>query len=53
VVRLNKAGGLDVLLQAIAPYKGRDPGDEEEGEYLENLFDALCCCLLQPACRWA
>ena len=49
--RLNKANGIDILLQCIAPYKSREPGDGEEEEYLENCFDALCCCLLLPACK--
>ena len=27
--------------------------DAEEAEYLENLFDALCSCLMEPANRAA
>ncbi|TAQ90850.1 hypothetical protein B7494_g798 [Chlorociboria aeruginascens] len=38
--------GIDILLQLLASYRKRDPnkGSEEE-EYVENLFDALTCCV--------
>lgn len=29
----------------------RDPKTSEEEEYLENLFDTLCTCLMQPKTR--
>ncbi|KAL8950279.1 MAG: hypothetical protein Q9222_003683 [Ikaeria aurantiellina] len=44
--RLIEIDGVDVLLQLLSPYRKRDPakGTEEE-EYMENLFDALTCCV--------
>jgi hypothetical protein len=43
---------MDVcLLQAVAPYKNRDPHSEEEAEYLNNLFNAMCACLMTPEGR--
>ncbi|KAI8465924.1 MAG: Catenin-beta-like protein [Monoraphidium minutum] len=51
--RLGEANGIDAILLSISPYKGRDPQDAEEGEYLENLFDALCSCLMLPENRTA
>ncbi len=37
--------------QVIAPYKNRNPGSDDEAEYVENLFNALCCTLMSPATR--
>ncbi|GBF90342.1 hypothetical protein Rsub_02448 [Raphidocelis subcapitata] len=51
--RLGAADGIDALLMAISPYKSRDPQDAEEEEYLENVFDALCCCIMLPDNRAA
>ena len=31
----------------------RDPKASDEEEYLENLFDVLCSCLMQPFSRTA
>ncbi|KAL9000976.1 MAG: hypothetical protein Q9169_000460 [Polycauliona sp. 2 TL-2023] len=41
--------GIDILLQLLSPYRKRDPakGTEEE-EYVENIFDAVTCCLDDP-----
>lgn len=50
-VALGAQGGIDIVLQAIAYYKNRDPQTSDEEEYLENLFDALCTCLMQPRTR--
>lgn len=38
--------GVDTLLQILAAYRKRDPakGTEEE-EFVENVFDALTCCV--------
>ena len=33
-------------LQAVAPYKNRLPKSEDEIEYIENLFNALCSTLM-------
>jgi len=45
-LRVARRGG-----QVIAPYKNRNPGSDDEGEYVENLFNALCCTLMSPATR--
>ena len=49
--RFGEADGVDVLLRAVAPFKGRDPADDAEEEWLENCFDALCASLGSPANR--
>ena len=41
--------GMECLLQAIAPYRKRDPKTEEEVEILENIYDALAASLLSSA----
>ncbi|WFD01420.1 hypothetical protein MOBT1_000083 [Malassezia obtusa] len=46
---LGKQGGIDALLKTLAPYRKRDPVDEEETEFMENGFDALCSALLLDA----
>ncbi|XP_076954969.1 uncharacterized protein LOC143629626 [Bidens hawaiensis] len=46
--RLGGMNGVDVVLQAVAMYKSRDPKSLDEEEMVENLFDCLCC-LLMPA----
>ena len=38
-------GGIDAVLTCLAPFKSRDPVDESEEEWLENVFDALCALL--------
>ncbi|TYZ51063.1 hypothetical protein PybrP1_002793 [[Pythium] brassicae (nom. inval.)] len=42
---------LDRLLQAIAPYRKRNPASEDEEELVENLVNALCSVLLLPAAQ--
>lgn len=44
--RLGQMNGVDVVLQAVALYKSRDPKTPDEEEMLENLFDCLCCLLM-------
>lgn len=44
--RLGEINGVDVLLQAVALYKSRDPKSSDEEEMVENLFDCLCCLLM-------
>ncbi|KAI9905587.1 hypothetical protein PsorP6_014321 [Peronosclerospora sorghi] len=39
---------LDALLQALAPYRKKDPSGEEEAEFVSNLVNSLCCVLLVP-----
>uniref|UniRef100_A0A914XS68 Beta-catenin-like protein 1 n=1 Tax=Plectus sambesii TaxID=2011161 RepID=A0A914XS68_9BILA len=41
-----KIDGIDVLLRALASYKRHDPSSQDEREYMENLFDALCAALM-------
>ncbi|CAC5396640.1 CTNNBL1 [Mytilus coruscus] len=43
--------GIDVLLQQLASYKRNDPSNKEELEYMENLFDAMCSCLMRTENR--
>ncbi len=33
-------------MQAVAPYKSKLPKSEDETEYIENLFNALCSTLM-------
>ncbi|KAJ4844699.1 hypothetical protein Tsubulata_020675 [Turnera subulata] len=44
--RLGQMNGVDVVLQAVAMYKSKDPKSGDEEEMVENLFDALCCLLM-------
>ncbi|KAJ8442199.1 hypothetical protein Cgig2_005139 [Carnegiea gigantea] len=44
--RLGQMNGVDVVLQAVAMYKSKDPKSSEEEEMVENLFDCLCCLLM-------
>jgi hypothetical protein len=50
-VLLGKSNGIDVLLVCLAGFKSKEPADELEHETMENMFDALCSCLLLPANR--
>ena len=43
---LGEKDGIDILLQQLAFYKRHDPGSNEEGEYMENLFNCLCSSLM-------
>lgn len=45
-VLLGSIDGIDILLQQLAVYKRHDPSSEEEKEFMENLFNSLCACLL-------
>ncbi|XP_052197112.1 uncharacterized protein LOC127804306 isoform X3 [Diospyros lotus] len=44
--RLGQMNGVDVMLQAVAMFKSRDPKTQDEEEMVENLFDCLCCLLM-------
>lgn len=44
--RVGQMNGVDVVLQAVAMYKSKDPKSSDEEELLENLFDCLCCLLM-------
>ena len=41
---------LDILLTQLSPYRKRDPAknNDEEEEFVENVFDALCTCVQVP-----
>jgi beta-catenin-like protein 1 len=39
---------MDELLQALAPYRKKDPASDEEEEFVSNLVNALCSVLLVP-----
>lgn len=42
---------MDELLQAMAPFRKKDPSTDEEEELVENLVNALCSLLLVPAAQ--
>uniref|UniRef100_K3X709 Beta-catenin-like protein 1 N-terminal domain-containing protein n=1 Tax=Globisporangium ultimum (strain ATCC 200006 / CBS 805.95 / DAOM BR144) TaxID=431595 RepID=K3X709_GLOUD len=42
---------MDELLQAIAPYRKRNPATDEEEEFVENLVNSLCSVLLVPSAQ--
>ncbi|CAK7338787.1 unnamed protein product [Dovyalis caffra] len=44
--KLGQMNGVDVVLQAVAMYKSKDPKTGDEEEMVENLFDCLCCLLM-------
>jgi len=41
---------IDILLTQLSPYRKRDPekNNDEEEEFVENLFDSLCTCVQIP-----
>ncbi|CAH0480074.1 unnamed protein product [Peronospora belbahrii] len=44
----SKVNLMDDLLQALAPYRKKDPASDEEEELVGNLVNALCSVLLVP-----
>ena len=44
--KIGSMNGIDSLLQAIAPFKNKNPDGLEEEETLHNLFNALCTTLM-------
>ncbi|KAI5609231.1 beta-catenin-like protein 1 [Silurus asotus] len=48
---LGEMDGIDVLLQQLSVFKRHNPSTPEEQEMMENLFDALCSCLMLAANR--
>lgn len=42
---LLRSDGMEIILRGLVPFRKRDPKDIEEQEFLENLFDCLCCLL--------
>ena len=45
-VKTKTIDGIEILLQAIANYRKRDPKTDEECEFLENCFDCLSAILM-------
>lgn len=43
---IKESNGVDNMLQALNMYKGHNPSNQEEIEYMENLFNCLCSSLL-------
>ena len=43
---IGERDGIDILLQALAYYKRRNPNGPDEIEMMENLFDCLCSALM-------
>ncbi|XP_037540306.1 beta-catenin-like protein 1 [Nematolebias whitei] len=48
---LGEMDGIDVLLQQLSVFKRHNPNTAEEQEVMENLFDALCSCLMLSSNR--
>nr|BAE27033.1 unnamed protein product [Mus musculus] len=48
---LGELDGIDVLLQQLSVFKRHNPSTTEEQEMMENLFDALCSCLMLSSNR--
>ena len=44
-VLLNKLDGMSVLLSVLSQFRKRDPRNADEQEFMENLFDCICCLL--------
>eukprot|EP00126_Sphaerothecum_destruens_P009217 Sdes_comp20463_c0_seq1m14707 len=45
-VEFGKSGGIDLLLTNLSQFRKRDPENQEEFEYMENLFSNLSACLM-------
>lgn len=43
---LGSLDGIDVLLQQLAQYKKKEASNAQEKEFIENVYDCLCSCLL-------
>ncbi|CDQ70714.1 unnamed protein product [Oncorhynchus mykiss] len=48
---LGELDGIDVLLQQLSVFKRHNPATAEEQEMMENLFDAMCSCLMLASNR--
>lgn len=48
---LGEMDGIDVLLQQLSVFKRHNPSTAEEQEMMENLFNALCSCLMLSSNR--
>lgn len=40
-----------IYIALVQFYKRNDPSGAEEQEAMENMFDSLCCALMEPANR--
>ena len=49
--RFGELDGVERCLQRLAQYRKRDPGSQDEGEMMENLFDVVCSALRVPENR--
>ncbi|KAI9093079.1 Catenin-beta-like protein [Phlyctochytrium arcticum] len=50
-LKLSELGGIDTLLQVVSAYKRKDPSSPDEIEMMENVFDTLCACLIEPEAK--
>ncbi|KAG8218862.1 Catenin-beta-like protein [Butyriboletus roseoflavus] len=48
---LGKKDGVEVILKVLSQFRYREPADADETEFMENLFDALCSALAEPAIK--
>ncbi|KAG6866475.1 hypothetical protein C0991_003993 [Blastosporella zonata] len=46
-----KQDGVETTLKTLSQYRRRDPVDADEIEFMENVFDALCSALSEPAVK--
>ncbi|GFZ44825.1 hypothetical protein JCM24511_02551 [Saitozyma sp. JCM 24511] len=53
VMRMAELDGLETMLKVLFQYRKKDPGDNEEVEFMENVFDTLCSALAQPEMKKA
>ncbi|ORY30833.1 putative beta-catenin-like protein 1 [Naematelia encephala] len=53
VMKLGELDGMDTLLRVLSQYRKKDPGDSEEVEFMENVFDILCTALAEPEMKAA
>ncbi|KAL7413013.1 DUF1716-domain-containing protein [Mrakia frigida] len=52
-LKLGALQGVDTLLKVLSKYRKADPSDQEEQEFMENAFDALCSTLAEPEMKEA
>ncbi|KAI9632157.1 Catenin-beta-like protein [Dioszegia hungarica] len=53
VVKVWEQDGVEVLLKVLSQYRKKDPGDSEEVEFMENMFNCLCSLLGEPEVKTA
>ncbi|KAF8076448.1 Catenin-beta-like protein [Lyophyllum atratum] len=46
-----KQDGVEITLKTLSQYRRRDPINADEAEFMENIFDALCSALSEPAVK--